>query len=265
MRTYDIPYVKNVSNDNYVTSAKLEDLDLRTIVKTYLCGKSQGRISECMKCKAQCAFGKRALELAFPELNHAFGPAPTVNGKTMIELAKEETAQKRAAEKPAEKPVEQPVEQPAKDKKRAKRVVIDNWYDKAYESDDPLKWIMDSFNINERKAKQKVYEYQYRHPELKETKPMWGKRDKPAETKPAEAKETKEEAQEEVKVEMKAEVKPAEGEKNDLLLAPLEEKINFLMNLQAEYKDKYEHYQKLYQATKTKVDALYEALNILNE
>ena len=64
---------------------------------------------------------------------------------------------------------------------------------------------------------------------------------------------------------MKAEVKPAEGEKNDLLLAPLEEKINFLMNLQAEYKDKYEHYQKLYQATKTKVDALYEALNILNE
>lgn len=259
MRTYDIPYVKNVNNDNYVTSAKLEDLDLRTIVKTYLCGKSQGRISECMKCKAQCAFGKRALELAFPELNHAFGPAPTVNGKTMIELAKEEAAQKRTAEdKPAET-------KPEEKKKKTKRVVIDNWYDKAYESDDPLKWIMDSFNITERKAKQKVYEYQYRHPELKETKPMWGKRDKPAEAKPADTQNMKEAVKEEVKVEMKAEVKPAEGEKNDLLLAPLEEKINFLMNLQAEYKDKYEHYQKLYQATKTKVDALYEALNILNE
>lgn len=264
MRTYDIPYVKNAGTGSYMAPAKLEDLDLRTIVKTYLCGKSQGKISECMKCKAQCAYGKRALELAFPELNHAFAPAPLIDGKTIIEHAKEEAAQKRA------QAAEAKTEAKPAEKKKSKRTIIENWYDKAYESGDPLKWIMDAFNINERKAKQKVYEYQYRHPEVKEAKPMWGKKTKaepetkpvetkpvatqPAEAKPAEPVAQKEEIKEETKV-----------EKDDSLLAPLEEKINFLMNLQAEYKDKYEHYQKLYQATKTKVDALYEALNILNE
>lgn len=52
---------------------------------------------------------------------------------------------------------------------------------------------------------------------------------------------------------------------SDDVLESMEAKINKLMALQDEYKKQADHYMKLYADTKTKVDALFEALSILNE
>lgn len=252
MRHYDIPYVKNTSGYSIPLVGDIDSLDLQTIVKYHLCGKSHGKVSECMKCPAPCAYGKRALELAFPSPSTV--PAPKlIDNKTLLELAREETAKSRAAEQKAEEPAVKTPE------KKTKRAGVDDWYNKAYESENPLQWIMDTFGLTERKAKAKVYEIQYRHPELKE-KPLWApksaakKAEAKAETKPASIENPEPAAE-----------KQEPKKEPDSMLAPLEGKINELMNLQEEYKKKYEHYQKLYQETKTKVDALYEALNILNE
>jgi len=282
MRTYDIPYVQNPKPIK-TAPPKLEDLDLKDILKNHLCWKSQGRISECMKCPTPCAYGKRALELAFPSSEQAELHPKLINNRTLLELAREDAAKQReeavkhnGITKEKEENVE-PKETEGSEKKKRKRIFIDNWYDKAYESENPLQWIMENFNMTERKAKKKVYAYQHAHPELK-SKPMWKTKEK-SEKKDEPVKETA--AQETVVKEepvVKEEVcKQIVADKTDeSLLLPLENKINALMNKQEEYKQKIEEltkeyeekiapYRKLYQETKAKVDALYEALNILNE
>lgn len=268
MRTYDIPYVQNPGTPK--PQPKLEDLDLKTIIKNYLCWKSQGRLSECRKCTPKCEYGKRALELAFPTDPMAFGGPKLIGNKTLLELAREENA-KRKEEQTKAVENKQVETTPKKESKKKQRIFIDDWYSKAYESENPLKWIMEAYGISEHKAKQKVYEYQYRHPGLREEKPMW--KSKKAS---GEAEETAKPAEAEPKEEMK-QTENSEGKNSDdALLGPLENKINVLMNQQAEYKSKMEElkkeyeekiapYQKLYDETKVKVDALYEALNILSE
>lgn len=264
MRHYDIAYVPNPGSPSIPMSNDINELDLRTIVKYYLCGKSHGKISECRRCPAPCAYGKRALDLAFPKPNTT-EPPKLIDNKTMLELAKEELARRKQEEQKNEKPVaDPPAEEP---RKRAKRMVMEGWYEKAYASDNPLQWIMDTFGLNERKAKQKVYSYQHHHPECRE-KPMWKSREKQRQEKEeaAQAAEPAKAPEEEVSVEeTPVENVPAKNTGSEALLAPLEEKINTLMNKQEEYKSKYEYYLKLYNDVKGKVDALYEALSILNE
>lgn len=247
MRTYDIPYVKNPAPPTSVT-ADIDSLDLKTLTRTYLCGKSHGRISECLKCPAPCAYGKRALELANPT-TASFPPPPLIDGKTLLERAREDAKKSRTEKKIEEQP-EEKKSKPAKLSKNG-HLYIEDWYEKAKESGDPLHWVMETYNMTERKAKNKFYNFWISHPEKKE--PLWG----PVKTATVKTKE-------ETPVVPEAAVEtPAENK--DELLSPLEEKINDLMNKQEEYKSQYEHYLKLYQETKTKVDALYEALNILNE
>lgn len=266
MRTYDVAYVKNPAPPSIPMAQNIDEIDLKTLVRNYLCGKSQGKISECMKCPAPCAYGKRALELAYPKPDEE-NPYPRYN-KSLIELAREENEKKReAAQKSA---TSSPEKQANKEAEKKKRIPVEEWYYKAYESDNPLQVVMNTFGLNEKKAKMKVYEAWHRHPELKE-KPLW--QPKNNETKDSDG--SNQEAKPETKPEMKPETKPAAtpetapvattGSKKDELLGPLENKINDLMNQQEEYKSKYEHYLKLYNETTSKVNALYDALTILNE
>lgn len=234
----------------------LEQMDLQTIIKRHLCGSSHGKVSECRKCTHPCEYGERALQLVSGATGQLLNAAPPLyNGKTMLQNAREELSRRKEAEKEEAPKTEKPP--------RQKRVVIDDWYDKAYESGHPLQWIMETFNMTEHKAKQKVYVYQSRHPGLKDEKPMWEPKRK---TEAPEVKETPAVPKE----------SPKMSYDKDSLLAPLENKINALMNKQEECKKemdrlKKEYEQKLapvrkeYEDVKTKVDALYEALNILNE
>ena len=279
MRKDGIPYVPNPVRALPVYAKKsIDELDLQEIIKHYLCGKSQGKLSVCAKCPAPCEYGKRAIELAFPSPEAIVVPT-YAGGRTMIEMAKMESAKRRAqqaedkkAEEP--KPEESKSEEKIVKKRHSRGFTIEGWYDKAFESDDPLKWIVDNFECTPAAAKQKVYAYQHVNPKLRETKPMWGPKreallaakNEPAEnSKPEEpVAPANEPAVEPTVAPTVAPVAPVE-QKSDALLGPLESKINALMNKQEEYKSQYEHYLKLYNEVKVKVDALYEALNILSE
>ena len=263
MKTYDVAYVPNNYTIPMPEPQDINSLDLKTITRTYLCGKSHGKVSECMKCPKQCPYGKRALELLNPVSIKPSNTIPLFNGKTMLEKAREEVAKQKG------EPVStvEPPKTTAKPKKNANgRAIKEGWYEEAYYSSDPLQWIMDTFGLTKAKARRKVYLYQYNHPELKESMPLWessDKKQKPAE-KPVEAKPEKTVETKSEKVEPEEVLKEPEQPKNDALLTPLEEKINSLMNLQQEYKEKAEHYQNLYKEITGKVEALYEALRILN-
>lgn len=286
MRTYDIPYVKNVP-------ARYPQLDYHTmnlpaLKKHYLdtCMKCGGDVAVCEKCNPQCEFGKMAIRLkngGSPDAD-----IPLYNGKTMLQLAREDNAKRRAEMEAAKV---QPEKKAKVTKRKNGAIVMEGWYDQAYASEDPIKWIMETFGLNERSAKGKVYSYQARHPGLKEEKPLWvrGAKDKEKKSKieepAAETQERATESVEQVEAEPEQEVSIVQQETSsakqepvpdDPLLAPLEQKINNLMNaqeaykkqikqLQEEYEAKIAPIQKLFDETKKKVDALYEALNILNE
>ena len=285
MRTYDIPYVKNVP-------ARYPQLDYHTmnlpaLKKHYLdtCMKCGGDVSVCEKCNPQCEFGKMAIRLkngGSPDAD-----VPLYNGKTMLQLAREDNAKRRAEMEAAKA---QPEKKAKVTKRKNGAIVMEGWYDQAYASEDPIQWIMDTFGIDRRAAKNKVYGYQAHHPGLKEEKPLWKNS---AKTKAKEPKAeqavadviSESEPVNNVEVEPKQEVSIMQQETpsakqesvfDDPLLAPLEQKINNLMNaqeaykkqikqLQEEYEAKIAPIQKLFDETKKKVDALYEALNILNE
>ena len=285
MRTYDIPYVKNVP-------ARYPQLDYHTmnlpaLKKHYLdtCMKCGGDVSVCEKCNPQCEFGKMAIRLkngGSPDAD-----VPLYNGKTMLQLAREDNAKRRAEMEAAKA---QPEKKAKVTKRKNGAIVMEGWYDQAYASEDPIQWIMDTFGIDRRAAKNKVYGYQAHHPGLKEEKPLWKNS---AKTKAKEPKAeqavadviSESEPVNNVEVEPKQEVSIMQQEtpsakqesvSDDPLLAPLEQKINNLMNvqeaykkqikqLQEEYEAKIAPIQKLFDETKKKVDALYEALNILNE
>ena len=257
MRTYDIPYIPNPARTNDPIPG-LESLDLRTITRTYLCGKSHGKVSECMRCPAQCAYGKRALEL----LANPVDAITPKQGVTLLEKAREDALKQKQEVKNVAKDEK---EVPIVDSSGRKR--LEGWYEKAYNSGDPLKWIMETFNENARKAKQRVYAYQHVHPGVKDKMPMWeSQKKKPVEDVQPEAKQFPVNVNTEA-YEPTAQASPENKTENkdNPMLAPLESKINELMNMQDEYKKKMEYYEKLYRETKTKVDALYEALNILSE
>lgn len=256
MRTYDIPYVKQSTMSSY-PAIDYKKLSLKELVDKYIkvCGKADGKVSVCSKCQTPCEHGKRALQLLANETVGA--PVPLYGGKTLIERAREEAAAKRAEASKEEKKPEKPAKA-AKNSKKAeaanKRNPIPDWYDRAYESPEPLEWIMKTFGLNKTKARQKVYAYQYSHPGLRESKPLWEINEK-----------YKKKSARQDKPETPAAEEKKENKFDNPVLEPLEAKINKLMQLQDEYKKQADYYQKLYVETKGKVDALFEALNILNE
>lgn len=275
MRTYDIAKVPNGPYNPY-PAVPLQDMTLDEIKKKYIriCPKAYGDVAKCSKCESPCREGKRAIQLV---ANSVYNdpPIPLYGGKTLIERAKEENIKRRAELEKAEeekKKAEEELkkEKEAKPKRKGRAPAIEGWYDKAYESPDPLKWIMDTFNLSKAKARQKVYAHQHVHPELRTTKPLW-----PADQKKVEAGRKGGMTEKTVRVENGPVIKtetPKEASKTGSALESYEDKISTMVKLQDEYKQKAEEYQKkaeeyqkMYLELKAKVDTVFEALNILDE
>ena len=102
MRKYDIPHVAN-PRINYYPVKELGEMTLEEIVKKYIktCGKADGNVAVCSKCKTPCEHGKRAIQLLANKI-YDNPPIPLYGGKTMIERAKEENMKRREAEKNGE-------------------------------------------------------------------------------------------------------------------------------------------------------------------
>jgi len=275
MRTYDIAKVPNGPYNPYPV-AQLQDMTLDEIKKKYIrmCAKANGDVAKCSKCESPCREGKRAIQLIANSV-YDDPPVPLYGGKTLIERAKEENMKRRAEIEKAKAEMQKAEEELKKEKeekpkRKGRAPVIEGWYDKAYESPDPLKWIMDTFNLSKAKARQKVYAHQYVHPELRTTKPLW-----PTDKKKAEADRKGETTDKVVRTENGPVIK-TETQKEDSKLGSTlesyEDKISAMVKLQDEYKQKAEEYQKkadeyhkMYLELKTKIDTVFEALNILGE
>ncbi len=274
MRTYDIPRIPNGPYNPY-PAVPLQEMTLEEIKNKYIkcCAKANGDVSKCSKCQTPCTEGKRAIQLV---ANSGYNdpPIPLYGGKTLIERAKEENMKRRAELEKAEaekKKAEEELkkEKAAKPKRRGRAPAMDGWYDKAYASPDPLKWIMDTFNLSKAKARQKVYAYQHIHPELRTEKPLW-----PADAKKVEAGRKGGMAEKVVRIENGPVIKveTPKQETKATALESYEDKISAMVKLQDEYKQKAEEfqkkadeYQKKYLELKAKVDTVFEALNILDE
>lgn len=275
MRTYDIAKIPNGPYNPY-PAVSLQDMTLDEIKKKYIrtCAKANGDVAKCSKCESPCSEGKRAIQLIANAV-YDDPPIPLYGGKTLIERAKEENMKRRAELEKAKEEMEKAEEKLNKEKeekpkRKGRTPVVEGWYDKAYESQDPLKWIMDTFNLSKTKARQKVYAHQHIHPELRTTKPLW-----PADQKKVEAGRKGGMTEKVVRVENEPIIK-VETQREDIksgsALESYEDKISAMVKLQDEYKQKAEEYQKkadeyqkMYLELKTKVDTVFEALNILGE
>ena len=260
MRTCDVPYVRNPALPTF--HVPYDEMTLQELTKTYIrtCGKSNGLLSECRKCETKCQYGIRALQL----FENKVDVNEDKDNRTLTILER-----KRAMEQTASKQ-----EQPASVKKSNKKQGRNQHQKKqleesiilieaAFRSEDPVAYIMNKIGFTEKQAKSKIANFKHLH-----TEEMERIIDKIRKEKSAQIimnAETnigpKEPAHENLDVKQEEQAKSAD---KDALLAPLESKINDLMNQQAEYKKQYEYYLGLYNGIKTKVDALYEALDILN-
>ena len=107
-------------------------------------------ISNCSRCGNPCIYGKRAIEI----LSGNNSDVPLCDGKKIKEKAKEENMLRRK-------------EQADKKVSKDNRAYINDWYNKAMASEDPVKWVMDAYNIDKTKAKAKLYQWKRRHGERK--------------------------------------------------------------------------------------------------
>lgn len=226
MRTSDIPYVQNPAK-SYYPSKPIEELDLRTLVKQYLCGKSHGLVSACKQCESKCAYGQRALDLlegkatSSPDLFVPYDQTILARMKAEKEETKEEKSN------------------PKKSEKQKKN--MDNWYHEAMASEHPYEWVAEHFGIPVKKAKRKVYQYRYTHKE----------------------KDTDQQVQPEEKPETIIEETVQHEEPPKKVYADFEAKLDELMRQQEEYKKLAEEYTRKYQEAKEKADLLARAMDIL--
>lgn len=260
MRTYDIPYVKNAPQ-NVLPEPPIGSLDLRTIVRKYLCNKADMKVSNCMKCSARCAYGQRAIDLTTGNASteEFVNPKDLLNNPTIMEKIRMSKAKEQ----------ETPKTETIRVYKDGRKYVK-NWFEKASAAENPIKWVMDTYGISEKQAKTKLWNWKTKHrketnsmlvdivnnqsaePKSAEQKPV---EPEPVKTKPAEP-ETK---QTEVRQPEAPEKKPEPSG-----TSALEEKLAYFMRLQDEYKKKIMEYQKLYDAAKRDGDVLCSAMDIMN-
>lgn len=218
----------HIDKASYYPVKKLEDMSLEEIKRKYIrvCAKANGDISVCSRCRTPCREGERVIQLKANEI-YSDPPIPLYGGKTLIEKAREENERRRALASTESK----------KGKRKYKH--IDDWYQKAMESGDPVKWVMDNYEISSTKAKAKLSNWKCKY---------LGK-----------SEEKKEEKKEE-KIEI---VIPASE-------VSFEKKLEYIMKLQEEQKKEVEKYERLlneakekYEAIKRKGDILCQAMDIL--
>ena len=298
MRTFDIPYVKQPAK-TYPPPVELKDMSLGEIKKIHIstCAKANGDVSKCSKCNTPCVPGKRAIQLVANQVYND-PPVPLYGGKTLIERAQAENKRRREAiEKGLPVPEPEEVKKDHPSTKASDKVAeqpntnnvpavmdIPKWYQDAYNSSDPVKWIMDTFHLSRLSARSRVYQTYTRYPYLRETMPLWKMNEKRVRAMKENARKRREAslakagapAKSNPEKQTTVNIQPADEaskttvctqspKTSDDVLESMEAKINKLMALQDEYKKQADHYMKLYADTKTKVDALFEALSILNE
>lgn len=226
MRKSDIAYVPNPSSPTYVPP--LEEMDLRTLTKNFLCGKSHGLVSVCKQCESKCAYGQRALDLlsgkasSSPDLFVPYDQTILARMKAEKEEKKEENSSKK--------------------KVARNRQDDGNWYQEAMAAEHPYEWVAEHFGIPVNKARKKVYQYRYAH------------KDKCAEQRIEEKHEEPETAYEPTNVQTEPPRKA---------YADLETKLDELMRQQEEYKKLADEYTRKYQDAKEKADLLARAMDIL--
>ena len=251
MRKDGIPYVPNPKG--YYPPIDINKLTLDELKQKYLknCGKSNGNLSNCSKCKNPCAEGKRAMQLLANEVYNN-PPVPLYGGKTLIERAKEENAKRRAEEAEKEANVLKAEKENPKKRKYQK---MDDWWEKSLEAEDQVEWIVDKFGISKTQAKKKIYSYRYTHG-------LTGTAEKEGPTVKT-VKEEKTEVKEEVKEDIVEKTRITKNG-NDIVFMTMESKIDELMKLQADYKQKVDEYQKKYQEVSDQIDVLCKAMDVFD-
>lgn len=224
-----------------VRETDIEDISLQEICKSYLCGKAQGKISECAKCTTQCSYGKRGLDLLNGSVNSASKSVYTSvpEGKTLLDMARQEAKARRNGEyipKPED-------------------YVVDDWYLQAYKSGNAMKWLMENLSLTKSNARARVYTYWQKHPGLREAMPLWKTRKRKSD----------------IPIVVEQTVEPVVSEEPDLISA-LRKQISDMTKLRNEYKqrtDEYlqkaDEYMNLHNKMSDKVDILQKALDALME
>lgn len=168
MRTYDVAYVPN--SKPLALMPEVDELDLMTLTKNYLCHKSRGIVANCMSCESKCLYGKKAIELLGLTSKNTDNPIVKM-ALSQIDSAREEMIAKENEKN--------------KMKETLKR---GDWYEECVKQEDQVKWLMDTFNISKTQAKRKIYNYRYLHGLLSKENKM----DKTKEAEPAKEPEISE-------------------------------------------------------------------------
>ena len=263
MRTYDIPYVSNPAMPSIPEDYRKMTLEQLKNKHIKMCGKANGDISICSRCKTPCEYGKRAIQLVATEVYNN-PPVPLYGGKTLIERAREENAKwHQEHDKKPNNPVTEIAVKPEKPKVRdtGKRKYVDGWWELSLQAEDQLQWIMDAFGCSKTQAKKKIYMHNYNKAKAEnkgESKEM------KAETKAEPKVETKVDTKVNTEVETKAE-EPKDNRQRDVVFLTLEAKINELMQQQSEYKAKLDEYTKLHAKVSEQIDVLCKALDVFEK
>lgn len=230
MRHYDIARVGGGTVVGYPVKP-LQDMSFEEIQSKYLkmCAKANGNVSVCSKCPTPCVEGKRAIQLLANEVYND-PPIPLYGGKTLIEKAREENMLRRQK-------LEQEKQMGEVKKSKDNRTYIDDWYEKAESSGDPVKWVMENYGITKAKAKHKLYSWRYRH-------------------------QTEEKIKEPIPT--KEQIETKESESKDLSVTDsIESKMDALMKLQEKYKNVMVEMQKQYEKAKAEYDAVSKKIDVL--
>ena len=253
MRRDGIPYVQNPKS--YYPPIDITKLSLEELKQKYLkhCGKSNGDVSVCSKCKTPCSEGKRAIQLIANDVYND-PPVPLYAGKTMIERAKEDNMRKRAeaAAKEANVLKAEPEHKEAVSDKPKKRKYqkMDDWWEKSLQAEDQVEWLVAEFNISKTQAKKKIYSYKWNHG-------LAGTSAKVETSTTITQKEAE-------PVETKEETKPTRNP-NDVVFLTMESKIDDLMKLQADYKKKADEYTTKYKEITEQIDILCKAMDVFDK
>ena len=259
MRRDNIPYVPNVPMNIYPAKS-LEEMTLDEIIQKHLktCGKSNGKVDVCSRCKTPCREGKRAIQLLANQVYND-PPIPLYGGKTLIERAREENMRRRGLfpepepTKPEEKDTkmaeENKVEEKKVEEKKKKYTKWDGWWETSLESGDQVKWLLDNMGLTKAKAKKKIYQYRYLH----------GMTGSPVEEKKDETPTPI------VNTTMKAfeEKLDAEPKKEERKTDTIEGKLESLLKKQEEHKKMMDKYMDLYRQEKEEYDRIKQKTDIL--
>jgi len=269
MRRDGIPYVPNPPVHQFPVK-ELQDMSLAEIKKVHIktCGKADGNVSVCSKCKTPCKAGERAVQLLANEIYND-PPIPLYGGKTLIERAREENMKRREnmnnkEMSPLAKAISEAGVNPdgtvnLKEKKKRNYIFWEGWWEESLASGDQVKWLMDKMNLTKAQAKKKIYQYRWYKGLNKEKNEEPKEEMIPVKTDKGE-------------VEINYDQHLKEELKEEVHVSPLESKLEALMKQQEEYKKEMEKYKTLYEeaqakydAVKQKTDILCNAMDILND